>query len=84
MPVVLLEQHPLAVVRHEEVSDLVGRFAGLKLLAHDGAHLLRYFRWRVGDRQILADHAAQLAGDGAGLIVEIGSGRGVGRTGAQN
>jgi hypothetical protein len=55
-----LEEHELAVTRHEELDHLIVGIARGEPFAHQHAQILR--EWRVGivDRLVLADHAAQL------------------------
>ena len=65
------EQNPFAVFGDKKIFDLLRSFSRLQLLADNAAHLLGHFRRRVRNREILADHTAQLLRDGPCLIVDI-------------
>ncbi len=64
------EQNPFAIFGDKKIFDLLRSFSRLQLLADNAAHLLGHFRRRVRNREILADHAAQLLRDGPCLIVD--------------
>ena len=54
------EQDPRAVLLHEVRGDLLRGLARGEPLADDGAHLIGGFRRRVGHREALAHHAAEI------------------------
>src|SRR5207237_7267361 len=67
-------QHEVAVAVGHVLADLVGRHALEQQLAHFLAQVDGEVGVRIGDRLVLADEAAQFAGDGqhAGLERRIG------------
>src|SRR5262245_56646439 len=60
-----LEQHELAVARHQEIDHLAVAVARLQALAHENAQVAGKRRVGIVDRLILTDHAAQLLGERA-------------------
>src|SRR6266704_6825047 len=54
------EQDPFPVSLDEVLANLLGSLAGGQALADDLAHLVRRLRGRVGHREGLTDHAAEL------------------------
>ena len=65
-----LEQHRIAVRRHEVIEDLLVRFASLELPANHAAHLDGELSWRISHRNALADRTAELFSDPPDPVVE--------------
>ena len=56
-----LQQHELAIARHQEIDHLAVAVAGRDPLAHQEPQVARQRRVGIVDRLVLAHHAAQLA-----------------------
>ena len=56
-----LQQHELAIARHQEIDHLAVAVAGRDPLAHQEPQVARQRRIGIVDRLVLAHHAAQFA-----------------------
>src|SRR5262245_7377450 len=67
-----LEKNPLAILIHEILDDLIRALTGGQTLSDHASHLVRRLRRRVGDRKVLAHHAAELTRDFVHLgLIEV-------------